>query len=92
MGKRHRPSCCLEAAQGRYGGHLSGRARDACVIGDNDFALLGEAVKDGRIPIVQIAVEVVIENKRQAAPLAPTPVRETNAVRLNKRVGAVIAV
>jgi len=48
------------------------------------FALLGEAVKDGRIPIVQISVEVVVENKWQPAPLPPTSVRETNAVCLNK--------
>src|ERR1700688_2947902 len=75
---------CIPRHACKGGGHLSGRACDACVIEDNDFALLGEAVKDGRIPIVQIAVEVVVENKRQAAPLAPTPVRETNAVRLNK--------
>src|SRR5258707_9917593 len=75
---------CIPRHACKGGGHLTGRARDACIIEDNDFALLGEAVKDGRIPIVQIAVEVVVEDKRQAAPLAPTPVRETNAVRLNK--------
>src|SRR3984957_2855104 len=66
------------------GGHLTGRAGDACIVEYNDFALFGEVVKDGQIPIVQIAVEVVVENKWQPAPLAPTPVRETNAVRLNK--------
>jgi len=54
-------------AKGR--GHLTGRTCDACIIEDNDFALLGEAVKDGRIPIVQISVEVVVENKWQPAPL-----------------------
>src|SRR6266851_4680865 len=75
---------CIPRHACKGGGHLSGRARDACVIEDNDFALLGEAVKDGRIPIVQIAVEVVVENKRKPAPPPPTPVRETNSVRLNK--------
>src|SRR5258708_28010812 len=66
------------------GGHRTGRACDACIIEDNDFALFSEAVKDGRIPIVQIAVEVVVENKWQPAPLPPTSVRETNAVCLDK--------
>jgi len=44
-------------------------------ISPGDFALLGEAVKDGRIPIVQIAVEVVVEKQvaaRSACPNAGT--------------------
>src|SRR5260370_1930163 len=60
------------------GGYLTGRAVDAFIVEDNDFALFGQAIEDGRIPIVEIAVEVVVENKRQAAQLAPTPVCETN--------------
>ena len=53
-------------------------------ISPGDFALRSEGIQDGRIPIVQIAVEVVVENRWQPVPLALTPARETNAVRLNK--------
>ena len=53
-------------------------------ISPGDFALRSEGIQDGRILIVQIAVEVVVENRWQPVPLALTPARETNAVRLNK--------
>src|SRR5258707_3580460 len=64
-------------------GHLTGRACAACIIEDNDFALLSEAVQDARIPIVQITVEVAVENKRQPPPLPPTAARETMVVNPN---------
>src|SRR6266478_4516568 len=46
------------------GGYFTGRAGDACIVEDNDFALFGQAIEDGRIPIVEISVEVVVQDKR----------------------------
>src|SRR2546425_769364 len=50
-------------------GHFTSRAGDAGIVEDNDFALLGEAVEDGWVPVVQVASKVLIEDKRQPEPL-----------------------
>src|SRR5258706_5785409 len=46
---------CIPRHACKGGGHLTGRALDACITEDNDLELLGEAVKDRPITIVHIA-------------------------------------
>ena len=71
--------------------HLAGGGGDAGIVEDEDF-VLGQAVKDGRIPVVQVAGEVLVEDDRIPALPAPTPIGETNPVRQGKLRGYVSAV
>jgi hypothetical protein len=71
---------------------LAGAARNTGVIEEDDLAIPGQAIGDGRIPIIHGPAEMLVEDERRAAGLAETAIGETDSVSLDelRRSGLVI--
>jgi hypothetical protein len=63
---------------------FASRAGDACVVEENDVVGGGETFSDRRIPVVQVACEIVQEKEWQTAPLPPTTVSKSNTAGFDK--------
>jgi hypothetical protein len=54
------------------------------IVEKNHLAVPGQAVGDGRIPIIHGSAEMLVEDERHAVQLAEAAIGETNAVALDE--------
>src|SRR5271154_3380258 len=64
--------------------HFAGARGNTCVVEQDDFTSFGQTVGHSRIPIVQRAPEVLVEDDRNALGVAEAAVGETGAVGLHE--------
>ena len=62
---------------------LPRRGPDARIVDQDDLALASERIGQGRIPVIQVAAEVLQHHKRQISGAPKTAVGELHARRLN---------
>src|SRR6266478_103655 len=72
------------------GRHLAGTARDAGIVEQDDFAVLGEAVGHQRVPMVHGAGEMHVEDERHARGLTETAIGEADALGLDELRGCAL--
>ena len=68
--------------------HLARAARNAGVIKQDNFPVAGQAVGDGRIPIIHRPAKMLIEDQRHAASLAEPAIGEAYVIDLDDLRGS----
>jgi hypothetical protein len=70
------------------GGHVSGAAGNACVIEQDHFPAPGQAIGNGRVPIVHSADEMLIEDEGYTAGLTKAAIGKADTVGFDELSGS----